>query len=148
MCYCCNLERVSQANWQAGHVQSKADGGQDILSNLRPVCARCNVAMGRTHMKQFALQNGFAGRIVSEVPPQLPASSGTVTAAVDAADSKTCCANCKAPRAASTLKLYDGMHCKKCFDDIYWFAIHQFKLEKAPAGSRDRKSTRLNSSHT
>lgn len=51
-CYCCQ-ETIEINNWHAGHVISESSGGETKLSNLRPVCASCNLSMGTQNMKEF-----------------------------------------------------------------------------------------------
>ena len=36
-CFCCKTEKISFANFQCGHVESHADGGEVTIQNLRPI---------------------------------------------------------------------------------------------------------------
>lgn len=47
------VERDETHTWEVAHVVSFADGGDDDLSNYRPVCRSCNRSMGRKHFKQY-----------------------------------------------------------------------------------------------
>lgn len=58
-CYCCKTERISYANFQCGHVEAHAEGGEVTLQNLRPICAQCNQSMGKTNMTEFMKMYGF-----------------------------------------------------------------------------------------
>jgi hypothetical protein len=58
-CFCCKTERISCANFQCGHVESHAEGGEVTIQNLRPVCAQCNQSMGKTNMIDFMKKYGF-----------------------------------------------------------------------------------------
>lgn len=46
LCYCCATERISTANFECGHIQSKARDGNISIQNLRPICGICNKSMG------------------------------------------------------------------------------------------------------
>jgi hypothetical protein len=52
-CYCCKRELDAFDAWHAGHIVPHANGGADIPSNLRPVCASCNTSMGTENMDEF-----------------------------------------------------------------------------------------------
>ncbi len=56
-CLCCDTLMMHHIegshDWECGHVLSVADGGDTILSNLRPICVACNRSMGKTHMDEF-----------------------------------------------------------------------------------------------
>ena len=39
-----------------GHVWARSCGGGDGAANLRIICARCNLAMGVTHMSRFRVR--------------------------------------------------------------------------------------------
>ena len=47
MCFCCNVEPITFANFECGHVQSGVNGGDDKIQNLRPICSLCNKSMGK-----------------------------------------------------------------------------------------------------
>ena len=53
-CYCCKEElKIIGSGWHCGHIVSVKDGGKDDISNLRPVCACCNLSMGTENMDSF-----------------------------------------------------------------------------------------------
>ena len=53
-CYCCNTEFVhGDSNWHAGHIVSSKNGGSDDVTNIRIVCASCNLSMGTENMNDF-----------------------------------------------------------------------------------------------
>ena len=43
--------------WEIGHVKAHANGGNEELSNLRPICKSCNRKMGNDHMIEYCKQN-------------------------------------------------------------------------------------------
>jgi hypothetical protein len=51
-CYVCEQE-IEINNFEAGHVQAAARGGLDDISNLKPVCRGCNIAMGFMNMEEY-----------------------------------------------------------------------------------------------
>lgn len=111
-CYCCDLQTVSAQNFACGHVRSRALGGLDTLSNLRPVCVNCNSSMGKHHMYNWCLAQGFTGRIVKEGPPVISTVEGSELKEVSSGPR---CALCLGEFAAATLQKYDGLHCGRCF---------------------------------
>ena len=54
-CYCCNRE-ITQQVFEAGHVIAVANGGSDHISNLKVVCKKCNLSMGKTNMLDFRMK--------------------------------------------------------------------------------------------
>jgi 5-methylcytosine-specific restriction endonuclease McrA len=53
VCFCCRHEKISQMNFQCGHVISEANGGKTNVENLRPICQLCNTSMGKVNMNVF-----------------------------------------------------------------------------------------------
>jgi actin-related protein len=53
-CYCCHINRIDKAAFEAGHVVPEVRGGPSTLENLRPICGECNRSMGDTDMREFA----------------------------------------------------------------------------------------------
>jgi 5-methylcytosine-specific restriction endonuclease McrA len=53
LCMVCNTNTINQMDFHCGHVIPEADGGQTCLSNLRPVCAKCNLSMGKRNLEEF-----------------------------------------------------------------------------------------------
>lgn len=58
-CFCCKLEKITNANWHCGHIVSEKNGGKVHIDNLRPICAGCNCSMGTTNMFDFMKKYGF-----------------------------------------------------------------------------------------
>ena len=58
-CCCCLFTEISIRNFHCGHVVSEANGGDLTIQNLRPICAPCNLSMGRRNMNEFT--NEFFG---------------------------------------------------------------------------------------
>lgn len=66
-CYCCGLEKISRANFAAGHINAEATGGDVTLDNLRPICTLCNSSMGRANMREFILTYRLRGKFATEL---------------------------------------------------------------------------------
>jgi 5-methylcytosine-specific restriction endonuclease McrA len=56
LCLCCNTFHITQHNFHCGHVVAEANGGSLLIENLRPICDKCNIAMGTQDMREFAKQ--------------------------------------------------------------------------------------------
>lgn len=52
-CCCCLSTPISIRNFHCGHVISEVNGGDLTIQNLRPICAPCNLSMGRQNMNDF-----------------------------------------------------------------------------------------------
>jgi len=52
-CCCCLFTEISIRNFHCGHVISEANGGDLTIQNLRPICAPCNLSMGKRSMNEF-----------------------------------------------------------------------------------------------
>lgn len=52
-CLCCKSTDISQMSFHCGHVVAEANGGQLIVSNLKPICQNCNSSMGTKNMNDF-----------------------------------------------------------------------------------------------
>ena len=52
-CLCCNTTDITQLSFNCGHVVAEANGGETIVSNLRPICQNCNLSMRTTNMNDF-----------------------------------------------------------------------------------------------
>ena len=59
LCYCCRVEPITKANFDCGHIQSRAEGGALTIQNLRPVCGLCNKSMGTMNMISFMEMYGY-----------------------------------------------------------------------------------------
>lgn len=67
MCPICNINKMimtvrkekkgekTEGVWEIGHIKAFAEGGNEDIENLRPICKKCNRAMGKTHMKQYCI---------------------------------------------------------------------------------------------
>jgi 5-methylcytosine-specific restriction endonuclease McrA len=53
LCMICKTNSINQMDFHCGHVIPEAEGGMTCLSNLRPVCAKCNLSMGTKNLEQF-----------------------------------------------------------------------------------------------
>lgn len=52
-CMCCNSTDISQMSFNCGHIVAEANGGDTIVSNLKPICQNCNSSMGIKNMDEF-----------------------------------------------------------------------------------------------
>lgn len=52
-CLCCQHADIRQIEFHCGHVVAEANGGTTTVDNLRPICAQCNLSMGKTDMNEF-----------------------------------------------------------------------------------------------
>lgn len=52
-CCCCHTQ-ITMEHFQCGHIISVANGGADIIGNLRPVCCVCNHSMGTKDLDEYA----------------------------------------------------------------------------------------------
>jgi 5-methylcytosine-specific restriction endonuclease McrA len=54
-CVCCKTTDITQMSFHCGHVVSEKNGGDTIVSNLKPICQNCNSCMGTRNMNEFIL---------------------------------------------------------------------------------------------
>lgn len=52
-CLCCKSTDITQMSFHCGHVVAEANGGELIVSNLKPICQNCNSSMGTKNMNDF-----------------------------------------------------------------------------------------------
>lgn len=52
-CMCCKYEEIRQIEFHCGHIIAEANGGETNINNLRPICAQCNLSMGKMNMDIF-----------------------------------------------------------------------------------------------
>jgi len=52
-CTCCNSTTITQLSFHCGHIIAEANGGETIVSNLKPICQNCNSSMGIKNMNDF-----------------------------------------------------------------------------------------------
>ena len=55
-CPCCRTTNVTVWDFHVGHRVAKCKGGANRESNLRPICALCNMSMGKLDWEVFAKQ--------------------------------------------------------------------------------------------
>lgn len=67
-CTCCNVEPISRANFDTGHIISEKNGGEVKIDNLKPICRLCNSSMGAMNMEEFQKKYG----IKTEEPVSVP----------------------------------------------------------------------------
>lgn len=52
-CLCCKSTDITQMSFNCGHIVAEANGGDTIVSNLKPICQNCNSSMGTKNMEEF-----------------------------------------------------------------------------------------------
>lgn len=52
-CICCKTTDITQMSFNCGHIIAEANGGELIVSNLKPICQNCNSSMGTKNMNDF-----------------------------------------------------------------------------------------------
>ena len=55
-CPVCKSTVIRQIEFHCGHIVAEANGGKTNVQNLIPLCAQCNLSMGKTNLVQFAKQ--------------------------------------------------------------------------------------------
>jgi 5-methylcytosine-specific restriction endonuclease McrA len=53
LCTVCNNNEITQLDFHCGHIIAEAEGGETSVNNLMPICASCNLSMGRKNMHVF-----------------------------------------------------------------------------------------------
>lgn len=53
MCNCCRSVEIDVWNFHCGHITPVASGGTNAMSNLRTICAPCNLSMGKRNLTEF-----------------------------------------------------------------------------------------------
>ena len=48
----CN-NRMTPFDFEAGHIQAEAEGGEVSVENLIPICSKCNKSMGKKHLREW-----------------------------------------------------------------------------------------------
>ena len=52
-CLCCKITDITQLSFNCGHIIAESNGGELIVSNLKPICQNCNSSMGTKDMNEF-----------------------------------------------------------------------------------------------
>lgn len=52
-CPCCQDKVITMRDFVAGHILSERNGGTITISNLIPICSKCNGSMGTRHLVEF-----------------------------------------------------------------------------------------------
>ncbi len=52
-CLCCKSTDITQLSFNCGHIIAESNGGDTIVSNLKPICQNCNSSMGTKNMNDF-----------------------------------------------------------------------------------------------
>jgi 5-methylcytosine-specific restriction endonuclease McrA len=54
-CMCCKSTDITQMSFNCGHIIAETNGGETIVSNLKPICQNCNSSMGTKNMNEFMI---------------------------------------------------------------------------------------------
>ena len=54
-CMCCKSTDITQLSFNCGHIIAEANGGETVVSNLKPICQNCNSSMGTKNMNDFMI---------------------------------------------------------------------------------------------
>jgi 5-methylcytosine-specific restriction endonuclease McrA len=52
-CPVCIHHIISQMDFHCGHIIPECQGGSTTADNLQPICAKCNLSMGKKNLKEF-----------------------------------------------------------------------------------------------
>jgi len=52
-CLVCNVTKINQKDFEAGHIIADSCGGSATIDNILPVCRACNTSMGSTEMSHY-----------------------------------------------------------------------------------------------
>ena len=52
-CYVCNDTEIDRHHFECGHVVAVSKGGDNNLTNLRPICRDCNMSMGTQNLEDY-----------------------------------------------------------------------------------------------
>lgn len=66
LCLICEDEEITEKNFEAGHIDARALGGQTVLDNLIPICFACNRGMGTRNAYEYKRDMYPEYRTVSE----------------------------------------------------------------------------------
>lgn len=53
VCYCCGIRPIHFTEFHVGHNKAVVKGGNDNISNLRPICSPCNTGMKTMSIEQY-----------------------------------------------------------------------------------------------
>lgn len=54
-CSCCEINEITQMNFNCGYIQAESKGGSRLVENLKPVCKSCKLSMGTQNMWDFKI---------------------------------------------------------------------------------------------
>ena len=56
LCPCCQTVVLTPFTFEAGHIQSRKNGGNDLSINLLPICRLCNMSMSSMNWTNYVKQ--------------------------------------------------------------------------------------------
>jgi 5-methylcytosine-specific restriction endonuclease McrA len=58
-CLCCKKTTICNTEFHCGHVIAENKGGTQEITNLRPICAACNLSMGTMNIIEYVTTFGL-----------------------------------------------------------------------------------------
>lgn len=52
--------KITPFNYEAGHIEAAANGGQNTIENLKPICSTCNKSMATRNMVEYIRASGYS----------------------------------------------------------------------------------------
>jgi hypothetical protein len=59
LCLCCNISEIEKNNFDCGHIIVEINGGELLVTNLKPICGECNSSMNTMNMDNFIKMYGL-----------------------------------------------------------------------------------------
>ena len=56
ICPICETNEIRQTHYIAGHIIAVANGGEDTVDNIRPICNKCNLYMEVMNMDEYKIK--------------------------------------------------------------------------------------------
>ena len=73
VCVCCHQQTISRDDFVCGHRRAYASGGSNDVSNLEPICSRCNRKMGTHDLESWCKKFREERKTVKPVPKKTTA---------------------------------------------------------------------------
>ena len=67
-CFTCTKDLIRTSKWHCSHICSDNRGGEMSISNMKPLCPKCNLAMKQQHMYLWMLLNNKVCDKISKKP--------------------------------------------------------------------------------
>lgn len=124
LCYVC-ARPISNQDFDGGHITAKANGGDDSLDNLLPICRACNGSMHTMNLEDFKAKYYPNVKVVGAKALIKPRQTKTST-------SRAKCPNCKGKGTLPPRGFFsDTAKCPSCHS-IGTVVATRFKWVKCP----------------